>query len=831
MTYARWIHKWRREILAVAALLGILGAFLASRLELRTDFSHLLPPSERSVRDLRAVELRAQALGNLLIGVVADDPAQRQRAAKILHERLSALPPSLVTRVTLDDGLLREHILAHRFLFAPLGDLQRAHGAILDLIAQAKLKANPAYISFEDEEPAGVESAELAELKARLKEAEDKAKSPSPIVSKDGKTQLLVVTAAFPSADVPRGKKLAAAVRAALDETRRLVSPNVSMGAAGDVITAVIEHRAVLSGMVVATLLTVSLVCVGLVLYYRSILGVGAVLFTLGIGTLVTFGVTTLAIGHLNSATAFLASIVIGNGINFPMILLARFLEEFRKGKRGLWPLAVAIQGTARGTLAAALAAGVAYASLIVTDFRGFRHFGVIGGIGMAFCWLAAYTVLPAALSVLEGTGRIRARAEPGLGPLLARLLPKRMGIVVALGLLATMGSGLATWKYLDSDPFEYDFSKLRSTGPEAREARAWMDRLDKAFGRGIAGGFVVAVEKREDAPRVAALLRAQIHPQGSGGALLGQVGSLDDFIPKDQPEKLALLAEIRGLFGQDTLSMLSETEQAEIRRLMPPENLAEVTDADVPVALGQKFIERDGTRGRLIFANHGPDVSSWDGRQVIGLVDTVRALPLPEGTRVAGSGFVFADMLKAIERDGPRATLAALLGVGLFTGLVFGLKRHGLVTLGCALLGTLAMLAIAWLVRIKVNFLDFIALPITLGIGVDYTVNVVARERVEGAGSARRALATTGGAVFLCSYTTVVGYGSLLLSENSGIRSFGLAAILGEITCLCAALLVAPALLHVFSGREKSEPDRSEDSLQMETAPPERASHDTVAS
>jgi predicted RND superfamily exporter protein len=52
------------------------------------------------------------------------------------------------------------------------------------------------------------------------------------------------------------------------------------------------------------------------------------------------------------------------------------------------------------------------------------------------------------------------------------------------------------------------------------------------------------------------------------------------------------------------------------------------------------------------------------------------------------------------------------------------------------------------------------------------------------------------GPAVALCSYTTVVGYASLLLSDNRGIRSFGLAALIGELTCLCAALALAPALL-----------------------------------
>ncbi len=105
-------------------------------------------------------------------------------------------------------------------------------------------------------------------------------------------------------------------------------------------------------------------------------------------------------------------------------------------------------------------------------------------------------------------------------------------------------------------------------------------------------------------------------------------------------------------------------------------------------------------------------------------------------------------------------------------------------------------MLAAAGGLGIRINFLDFVALPVTIGIGIDYAVNIAARHRAEGPGSAGRILAATGPAVALCSFTTIVGYASLLLSDNQGIRSFGLSALVGELTCVFAALVLAPALL-----------------------------------
>ena len=64
--------------------------------------------------------------------------------------------------------------------------------------------------------------------------------------------------------------------------------------------------------------------------------------------------------------------------------------------------------------------------------------------------------------------------------------------------------------------------------------------------------------------------------------------------------------------------------------------------------------------------------------------------------------------------------------------------------------------------------------------------------------------IAETGSAVALCSLTTIIGYSSLLLSRNRALRSFGLFADIGEITCLVAALVALPALARLFlrSGR-----------------------------
>jgi predicted RND superfamily exporter protein len=108
-------------------------------------------------------------------------------------------------------------------------------------------------------------------------------------------------------------------------------------------------------------------------------------------------------------------------------------------------------------------------------------------------------------------------------------------------------------------------------------------------------------------------------------------------------------------------------------------------------------------------------------------------------------------------------------------------------------------MVGWAALLGVRLNFLNFVALPITFAIGSEYPFNIFDRSRLLG-GDVTSAVKLHLGAVSLCSYTTVIGYGSLLFADNQALRSFGKLAIVGEIACLVGALLFLPALLHVLN-------------------------------
>jgi len=98
-----------------------------------------------------------------------------------------------------------------------------------------------------------------------------------------------------------------------------------------------------------------------------------------------------------------------------------------------------------------------------------------------------------------------------------------------------------------------------------------------------------------------------------------------------------------------------------------------------------------------------------------------------------------------------------------------------------------------------RLSFSNFVVLPITFGVSADYAINVLRRYQTEGSAQARVALANTGGAVGLCSATTIIGFGSLLAAENQALFSFGVFAAVGEVATLATTVLVLPAALAMY--------------------------------
>ncbi len=527
---------------------------------------------------------------------------------------------------------------------------------------------------------------------------------------------------------------------------------------------------------------------------------------TIGVGCVWAFAFARLAIGHLNTATGFLFSIIAGNGINFGIIYMARYIEGRRDEALDV-PAAIhtAHAETHIATLAAAGAAMVAYGSLAATDFKGFKHFGVIGGGGMLLCWIATYLVLPALLVLTERMSpmfgvtrgwRRRLRGYYGYPfAWLAGKAPRTLAVSgVALGIAACVLGG----RYLAHDPMEYNLRNVRNDMVSPSSAGLLSRKVDAIVGRlGQDGRAIVVDDLAQVQPLVTELQRRHAAAPADEKPF-SRVVSVFDLLPRDQERKLELIGEIRDRLERAHKRGSIPRQDFERLHSYLPEHLRPLDLDSLPELLARPFTEADGTRGTIVYIAPTEGRSVYDAHYLMRWADAFREVRLPDGSVIRGTGdpVIFSDMLLNIAEDAPRAILLSLVGTVLVILVAFRGRRFGWLALGSLVIGIAWLLAFLAIRDIKLNFLNFVALPISIGVGADYAINVMKRRELAGEARLHRVLVETGGAVVLCSLTTTLGYLALLLSINRAVRSFGLAAAVGEVTTLVAAMIVLPAIL-----------------------------------
>src|SRR5262249_18355819 len=147
-----------------------------------------------------------------------------------------------------------------------------------------------------------------------------------------------------------------------------------------------------------------------------------------------------------------------------------------------------------------------------------------------------------------------------------------------------------------------------------------------------------------------------------------------------------------------------------------PPDDLRALTVADLPSKLKGPFTEKDGRIGRIVFIEPAKWVNSWGGRDLLALARAVEELKLPNGETLdtSGGAVIFADMLRSVLADAPRAVACSTVGLLLLIIVLMRGLRASLLVLATVLCGVGVMLGVAALVGMKLNFLNFVAIPIT---------------------------------------------------------------------------------------------------------------------
>ncbi len=842
----------------MSALLLLAGTWTyASRLDLRSDILELLPRDSAAFRAYEKQRSRVAAEANLIIVVESPSRSSNERFVNEVTRRLHALDaaakgclancagdmgcvstcePDTIGFIESDTKDLRQFFERNKWLYASDSDLES-----IDQELDERIQRASGLGPDDDEEPV-----KRAASDAAPKFAEMRGKAQSRIsrfdqfpsgyfATADGTKMGLRIIAKTVGIGDRAGDRLLERVKGIAEAVKsEQTSAALRVGYAGDIPNVAAEKASITSEARGAVLLVLGLVVLALLVYFRSVWALPVIVLPAALGVGCAYAFAMWRFGYLNSTGAFLGAIILGNGINYPIVLLSRY-KEFRA--RGVEPDVArrqAVLSAFRAELVGALVASIAYGSLTITEFRGFSQFGAIGFVGMLLVWLTMIPVVPALIVLGERMqmklpailrDKVRPLLADGSRSFVTRVLawatdrlryPILLGAIVMTGWVATHVP-----KFL-RDPWEYDFDKLGSRqSKENGGVGAWSTKADEVFGgkMNIAGALMLADSREQVAAVKAAIFeRDGKDPQGR---LVSEIVTIDDYLPgavSEQEGKLKLLASIRRKITPRVLSELSPVDRKEVEELRPPESLRAIVAHDLPALVRRRFEEANGSLGALFYVRYWDharkaDVSFSDGRTVLRMAKTTDNVVLKGGQLVqtASRSTIFAEMIRSLERDGPRVSLVSLVAVVCVVIAATRSVRGAFAVILALVMGVVWLVGGASRFGVHLNFLNFVALPITFGIGSEYPFNIYDRARLLG-GDVKGAVRRVSGAVLLCSFTTTVGYGSLLVADNQALQSFGLLALSGEVACVLAAVLVLPALLHVILRTKPSDGDADAD-------------------
>ncbi|HRP68277.1 MAG TPA: MMPL family transporter [Turneriella sp.] len=807
------IYQSPGKILLSVLAVSVVAAFYTFQLfqDVRTDFATLLPENDRSVVHAHEATARIGGTGNIFVSIYSPDFEANKKFIEAFAGELRKYPQDLIKFFEYRTNEAADFFKDYLFYYLTIQELKELRTALQKRFQKTRLGALG--LDLEESNPD-------AELKKLLNRIFEKYKSQNPFgVNKDGyftdatgQSLALIIRPAGDAADVGFSRKIIARINADIKKVNPTkFHSGMEVGLAGTYVALLENFSSIIQETIQTAGITIFLVLLSIWFFYRSVRMVAMMCAGILVGILVTFMLTYFKIGYLNQQTAFLASIIIGNGINFGLIHLARYVEERAKGVHLRRALFRGVFYTISATFMAAVATSISYGIMSVTTFKGFSQFGFIGGVGMLVCWLTLTLTLPCFIVFFERwrpqkEAKIRKFIETDRARIFSALVQRYRRALTYVMYAIVPVSIIFTAIYFSADRFEYDLKKLSLKTTEAKGTESYYNkRIDKILGNGNNPSMLLA-HSRQDANKIGLELEKRIAAAAASGKpmFISTVRWLDQFYPQQQKEKFQVIRDLRKLFLPKYISFLAKDQRAMGRMALNALKANPFKIEEMPEMLLRNFRETDGTMGRIIYVTASQKAVLSNIKDVIQIGNEIsHSVKLAPGKKIgegevlfASESMIFSDILRDVSREGPIVTLVCFLAVGAFIWLGFRRLREFLFIYLFLTFGLLSFIAALYLFGVKLNFFNFITIPITIGIGVDYAINLYYRYKVDGEHSIQDALSSTGSAVFLCSWTTIIGYGSMLGAKNQAMASFGLMAVIGEISCLVFAMIFMTAYL-----------------------------------
>jgi uncharacterized protein len=829
------VIRGHRLILLSALGVTIVSIALITQLRIDSSLDSFMPSQDRYAQQLLADLEDAGSQDVLVVLVRITGPEQLEEGKLVVDEFVRQMEtfPSIVSidaRITVQQRkFLSDVLLPHAALFLSDKECRELVERLSDAGIEQQIKENKRLLLMPMQggagelilrDPLGLRtlwlSRWLGEQTFGSLEIVD-----GYLVARDRRHLLVFIRPKESARNIPYTKTLMAVARTAADravETWRQAYPasgeSPSITFAGGYPIA-LEDEALTRKDLQNTIM-VSLVGINLLFYlvFRNLKILFLMLIPLAMGITWTFGCLRLIFGHVNIITGAFGGVLLGLGTDFAIYLLNLYLAAYRTEEHAT-ALRLTLTKSGPGVVIGGVTSAAGFLTLGVASFPGFRELGLITGLGMILCLLAMLVVLPALLVWCHQRGRSLRKVLPISGFGLERLFNGVQryhrwmcgGSALVLAILGFLAFGIS----FDDD--------LRSLRPQHSDYQSAQKELEAILG-GTGGYLLVTMEGDHNGVllnHALVLNRALERLQAEGR--LASYRSILLYLPAPESQQQAL-----AFLAAHETELSPQRIEATFRRTLQENGFQFLPEYDAYLQWLKSFLQPSGELNPESFAQAGlssllapflahhnathklltyifPNSSLWlksDYDHLISELQQVlgESLPATSQWRLGGLPVLTNYLKRQVLQDLNKTVLLALLAIAMLVLAAFRrLLAAALATIPLVA-ALVTMLGIMAVTSVHFNYVNFIVLPMMIGICINDGVLMISYWLQEPGANLAGVLRQIGRAVLLTSLTTLMGFGSLVCSHYPGLRSIGWLAALGIFAELSASLLFLPAIL-----------------------------------
>lgn len=556
------------------------------------------------------------------------------------------------------------------------------------------------------------------------------------------------------------------------------------------------------------------------------------------LGIIWVFGITGLTIGSLNLMTSMMVAILIGLGIDYSIHVISIYTEMRSKGLEIEPSLQAIYEKVAKGVITGSVTTALGFYIFMLSSFDGFKEFGFVLGTGIICTLAASIIVLPAVLRIFHFKPMKLKNALGEEISVVEKVLTRHAKLVIFVVLIALIisASGMPrvrfTRDWLDIEPVgmpsietgerindKFDFSSYYSlfisrdldTSDKLKEELedlstvGLVDSLSQYIPEKAAQGERMAVVNKikkqvlqSPSPKIYPTqlqeelfrLKANLIELSDLAYIGGEkklVAKLDNVVKSKVIDRTA-----EDVYrDEDQIKHFQKFFISNLQKKVKAANASSlITLKDVPKNIRETYIGKDGTYLTMAYPTDDPwqyDYQQIHLKQLAGIKSEIST----------GSMQLIIRIMEIAGREGLRILIYTAIFIYLVLLLDFRSLKYAtfaMLPMGLTMVMTLGIMG--W-TGMTFNFVNIIALPLIIGIGVDDGVHLIHRYLIEN--KIGPAITSTGRAITLTTLTTMAAFGTMMIAKYRGFASFAYLIVIGIGLAYLTTMVLLPALIVIF--------------------------------